>query len=141
MPEDYPRVMFRSGEHLDAKLVERSDDTPAQKSATAKRDLTRWYDSLESNAQTFTMDEALLLCAALNGVRCSAGTLYGVIAISEAIESDQWDVDKDALLERIRNLEYTQSWAVIDAVERAWNAPTYGNIDLKKRVLLVGLAR
>lgn len=133
----YPNANFRLGEHLDGALSLRGDN----KNSVAKRDLERWYDSLEANMQTFAMDEALLLCAALNGVRCSAGTLYGNIASSEAIESDQFDVDKVALLERIRNLEYMQSWAVIDAVERAWNTPTYGNIDLKKRVLFVGLVR
>mgnify|MGYP003622934507 CR=1 FL=1 len=148
MPDtNQPRTLFRSGKYLDSKLTERaiqgSEDPEREdtsKDATAKRDLTRWYDSLEANVQTFTMDEALLLCHCLNGVKCSPDTLYANIATADEFSSEQFEVDKPALLKRLHDLEYMQAWFVIDAIERAWNAPEY-RVDLKKRVLLVGLVK
>jgi len=140
-----PRTQFRSGDYLDAKLEERAvplEDERRKKiskDTIAKRDLTRWYDALEENRITFTLEEAILLCDCLNGVSCTAGTLYGNIYCAEELETSVFD--GDALLDRIRTLETMQAWYVIDAVERAWNAPTYGNIDLKKRVMLVGLVK
>ena len=140
MPEidfsKYPSINFRLGEHLDGALSERGEN----KNTIAKRDLERYYAALSAHTQMFTVQEALLLCAVLNGVKCTPGTLYGNIAASDEFASDQWDVDKPALLNRIEHLEYMESLATIDAVERAWNAPEY-SVNLKQRVLLVGLAK
>lgn len=132
----YPSINFRLGEHLDGALSERGEN----KNTVAKRDLYRYYDLLACNLPVFTVQEALLLCAALNGVRCAPGTLYANIAASDEWASGKWDVDKPALIERLMRLSYIEAQSVIDAVERAWNTPEY-SVNLEQRVLLVGLAK
>lgn len=134
----YPSVNFRLSEQFDRLLTERGEN----RNAVAKRDLSRYYETLARNLPTFSINESLFLCGALNGVKCSPDTLYGNIAASDEFASpEKWGVETaEPFITRIRNLSYIEALAVIDAVERVWNAPEY-RINLKQRVLLVGLAR
>ena len=133
----YPNVNFRAGEHLNTMLSDRDENI----NAVAKRDLERYYNVLQAHLPTFSMNEALFLCDALNGVRCSPDTLrVNLLASDEFVSAEKWDVDGTSFLERIKSLSYVESLAVIDAVERVWNAPEY-SVDLKKRVVLVGLVK
>ncbi len=142
----YPRIILRSGEYLNKKLSERSiqnddiDKKNISMNQVGKRDLIRWYETLQEVLPAFSHEEARTLCACLNGVRCSASTLYGNIVCADELESNQWNIDRTDLLERIRVLSTIEAWAIIDAVERAWNAPTY-SIDLNKRIMFVGLVK
>jgi hypothetical protein len=131
----YPSVMFRAGDLIE-DLQARGDNL----NDVAKRDLRRYYEAVQASTPVFPMQEALLLCACLNGVKCAPDTL--VVNIASAEEFEHWqDVDGAALLARLRGLSHMEAQSVIDAVERAWNAETYGNINLKRRCLLVGLVK
>jgi len=76
------------------------------------------YD--DDDIPEFTEAEALLLCTALNGVRCTPGTLHGNIAGAMV---HGYDVDQAAFLARIDALTEVQSQAIIDAVELFWRGP------------------
>ena len=133
----YPSVNVRTGRELFEQLSARGEDI----NAVAKRDLTRYYDVLQHNLPTFTMQEALTLCACLNGVWCSPDALYNNVACSMELEANQFEIDTDKLLEAIDNLNWTQCQAVIDAVECAWNSNSSYRVYLRKGILLAGLAR
>lgn len=132
----YPNVNFRVSGGLANQLTQRGENI----NSIAKRDLGRYYEVLAAHLPTFSVQEALLLCDALNGVIARPGSLYINIAASEALASGKWNIDRSAFLARLDGLTYVECQAVIDAVERAWYGPGY-NVDLRKRVLLVGLAR
>lgn len=138
MPADkqYPNVSFRPGDELYSSISQRSGEYPHQ---TVKRDLKRYYDALEANLPKFSQNEALLLCDALNGVMAVPTTLWQNVAYAcyEEHLGAKWQVDQDALLDRIHNLSYIESLAVIDAVERAWGNGV--DVNLSQKVLLVGL--
>jgi hypothetical protein len=134
----YASVNFRLGDRLNTMLSTRGDNL----NTVAKRDLERYYDTLQACLPTFAHNEALLLCDALNGIICNPDTLWANIAASdEFCSAEKWDVTPGPFLEKIKMLSYVETLAVIDAVERVWNVREYGNVDLKKRVLLVGLVK
>ncbi len=80
------------------------------------------YD--DDDIPEFTEQEALLLCDALNGVRCTPGTLHGNIAgaLAHGV-AERYSVDAAPLLARIDALSEVQAQAVIDAVELFWRGP------------------
>jgi hypothetical protein len=144
MPEidfsKYPNVNFRLGEHLDNALSERGEN----KNTIAKRDLERFYDLLARNLPAFTLGEALLLCEALNGVRCSPDTLWGNVgaALEEVGLGERFSVDRLSLLTRIRNLSDIESQSVIDAIERYWIGPYHKSGEESRAALYrVGLVK
>ncbi len=80
------------------------------------------YD--DDDIPEFTEQEALLLCDALNGVRCTPGTLHGNIAGAMQLgAAERYSVDGPAFLARIDALTEVQAQAVIDAVGLYWRGP------------------
>lgn len=137
----YPSVSFRPGEVLDQALSERTDE--GNKNQVAKRDLGRYYALLKAALPAFTEDEGLLIVSALNGVLCSPGTLYGNIAAAIAEElHDQFDLDYEGFLVRLRSLSMLEAQAVIDAVERFWTGKLYkSSAESKAALYRVGLVK
>jgi hypothetical protein len=132
----YSKIQVHPGKELAEQLSRRGDIN-----SVARRDLTRYYDLLTSALPTLSVEEALLLCDALNGVLLrEPGTLWGNIATLEDGGFEKWGVDRAAFLSRLARFSLLEELAVIDAVERAWNAPE-NSVDLRKRVILVGLVK
>ncbi len=99
------------------------------------------YD--EDDIPEFTEQEALLLCDALNGVRCTPGTLHGNIAGALAHgAATRYSVDGAALLARIDALTEVQAQAVIDAVELFWRGPySKSGAEVYRSLYEVGLVK
>lgn len=142
--EDFPRVQFRSGDELDRELAARADKGRSIH-AVAKRDLERYYELLGHSIPTFTVNEAMLIVDALNGVLLRAESISILWAnVADGIRHDglaeKWEVDGATLVERLRNLTYFEAMAIGDAVERSWSGD-YHATDMRERVVAVGLAK
>jgi hypothetical protein len=116
------KVNFRAGDMLPA-ILDRGDT----KGRVAKRDLERYYTALERELRDVALseNEVLLIVDACNGVLFEPHTIPLLWAeVDEAILQDhldaKWGVDGTTVVTKLRLLSYTQTLAVVDAVERAW---------------------
>lgn len=114
--------------------------------ATAKRDLSRYYNLLERDlaviAQALTRGEALLLCDLNNGTiwdTVSPGALRDQVGDAEQARLDAWDVDRDTLTAKLRALTTGQALALVDAIERWWLLPDGAARDHPASLAAVGL--
>lgn len=104
---------------------------------------------LRQSLPKFSLNEAMLLIDALNGIIIHAQTAqYLWVEIRSAIKMDQldqkWEVDGDALLIRLEDLGQHNPfacYAIAHAVSQAWNAPEYYITDMRERVVQVGLVQ
>lgn len=102
-------------------------DARGPRSTVINRDLDRLYTLYRrALAQVgLTTREALLIADALNGILMDVTTvpLFWVqvqdTIILERLDK-KWQVDGQALVEKLRNLNEIQALAIIDAVERFW---------------------
>jgi hypothetical protein len=89
--------------------------------------------SSADNAKAFSREEWCLLAEALNGVKCDPSEAAPGNAMASALEEAErnegfgtkWlgegrDPELEALLERMRTLDYAHAWAVILAVQWYW---------------------
>jgi hypothetical protein len=78
--------------------------------------------------EIFTEKEMALIIDVLNGTLfsepISIHMVYG--EVGDGINMDaldqKWEVDGKALVEKVRNLDYAEKVALVDAVERWWNS-------------------
>lgn len=111
-----------------------------------KRDLKRYYEGIADTLARLrlTEREALLICDALNGTWLQEGTAarYLWAEVADAIELNRldrkWDVDGQALVQKLRGLTLAQAWAVVDAVERFWEQKEE---DAQAALIAAGLIR
>ena len=131
-----PHVQFRAGDALADQLawrgVQWADNAEAAPSAgnVARRDLQRYYHCIAETLKTIALTEAeaSLVVDACNGILFepwSVSLLWATVDDAIRLEglADKWGVDGPALVERLRGLSYCQTLAVVDAVERYWQAP------------------
>lgn len=114
--------------------------------ATAKRDLSRYYNLLERDlavvAQALTKGEALLLCDLNNGTIWDSVTttaLWAQVADADQAQLDAWGVDREALAAKLRALTTSQALALVDAIERWWLLPDGAARDHPASLATVGL--
>lgn len=120
-----------------AELAARGDN----RSQVINRDLTRLY-TLYRRALAevpLSVEEACLLVDALNGALLDATTARLLWAeIEDACRLDhldqKWQVDGQALVQKLKNLTDIQALALIDAAERFWNAPDVGQRNVREAV-------
>lgn len=129
-------VQFRADDALADQLAARgvqwydnAEDAPSAGNV-ARRDLQRYYHALGETLKTITLSEAeaSLVVDACNGIlfkSWSVSLLWATVDNAIRLEgmADKWQVDGPALVERLRGLSYCQSLALVDAVERYWQAP------------------
>lgn len=123
-------VYFR--EDLHREIMKRCLDMSF--SSTVTRDLERLYTLYEMTLPTIdlSMNEAMLIADALNGVILDINLMPGVLymEITDAVKIDnldkKWGVNTDALIEKIKGYSLLQVLTVVDAVERFWNAVVSG---------------
>ena len=122
-PNDYPTIQFNATAIIDKiRARERQGRSEHQ---TARRDLTRYYKTLEEERPAFTHEQASLLCDLLNGVMLEpidhAPQLLQ-IEVQDAPDQlfEKWDVDRGSLEKRVADLSFAKALATIDAVERFW---------------------
>lgn len=139
-----PPVSFRDAT-LEPLLEERAPE-PGGLGLIAKRDLTRYYDALRRElktvAQLLTPSEALALCDISNGTlwdEVSAALLWAEVADADQAQLDQWGVNRDTLVAKLRALTPAQSLAVVDALERWWLLPEDVASDQDRGLAAVGL--
>lgn len=135
-------IVFRAAADLAAAITARTSATSL--SLTAQRDLERYYALLAAELRTvsLTAAEAHLLADALNGTLWEPHTMRLLWAgVDDAIRLDglakKWQVDSGALVAKLRALTPGQTVAVIDAVERAWQADG----DMRERLVTAGLLK
>jgi len=120
MPKHLTTMRFE--QHIIAMLDERG-----QRSVVANRDLERLYTLYDRALRRtgLTLDEACLICDALNGSLYDART-SGLLpaGVRDAIQLDglaeKWGVDGDALVQKLSALDEFSCMAIIDAAERVW---------------------
>ena len=134
-----------------AKVLHGDEADSASLGSVAKRDLERYYDTLERELRLLRLapEEAALICDALNG--CWLGDTQGVryvwAEVADHIRLDgaatKWSVaDPDGLVTRIRDLSPGATMALVDAVERWWGAnPVEGDEGWRPSLERVGLVR
>lgn len=137
-------VCFRDLE-LKQKLLLRGESA----GEIANRDLDRYYKLLQWQLRTvqLTKAEAMLICDALNGLIHSFDLdpqQVLCIEIQDALAWEslevKWEVDKAEILSKLRALNILQAAAIIDAVERFWEAVSTGrNNDNQELIQEVGL--
>lgn len=121
-------------------------------SDTGERDLTRYYKALLPTLYAINLQygEAMLIVDALNGYRMTTELPQLMVDnVEDAMRMDgldeKWKVDRDALIEKMRQWTPLDCLAVIDAVERWWNTTTYyqseEQISFEQRCIQVGLLR
>ena len=98
--------------------------------AVASRDLERYYRLLDRTLTgvLFSVAEASAIVDACNGTLWDSFSLFGGLALGleDAISGDQldakWGIDGERLLAKLRALEPVQHLAIVDAIERFWDA-------------------
>lgn len=135
-------IVFRAAPDLAAAIASRTRAT--SHNLTAQRDLERYYALLAAELRTvsLTAAEALLLADALNGTLWEPHTMRLLWAnVDDAIRldglADKWQVIGAALVAKLRALTSGQTIALVDAIERAWQADG----DMRERLVKVGLLK
>ena len=112
-----------------------------QRAPTINRDLERLYTLYERALRRIdlSVEEACLIVDALNGSLYDAKTARLLPAtIRDAIQLDgldrKWDVDGEALVEKLSGLDDLTCMAIIDAAERFWANEKYRDMDIREAV-------
>jgi hypothetical protein len=142
-----PQIQFRAigslGDEIEQRYSAGGSTYATSGSEIARRDLERYYDMLKRSLPRFSQGEAMLLCDVLNGVISMAYSVPLLWAqVSDALQdgyAEKWEIDGPALVEKLRKLTPFECMAVVDAVERVWNSPTYYIDNMEERLRKVGL--
>lgn len=118
-------IAFRDAD-LEAQLAARAKETDSL-GLVAKRDLTRLYAALRHErravAGALTRGEKLALIDVSKTIlwdSTSVGFLWAEVADTDPAELEQWNIDQDALVAKLRAFTWTQTLALVDALERWW---------------------
>lgn len=126
-------VAFRLGmpdETVHRGVTSRMSEGRLSAGAAAYRDLERYYRLIDRTLQgvVFSVAEASAIVDACNGTFWDSSNLFDGLALGleDAISGDQldqkWGIDGERLLAKLRALEPVQHLAIVDAIERFWNA-------------------
>lgn len=124
------QTTLRIEDDLYSQVAQRGEFAP-----TARRDLERYYTLLayarKSLFETFTAAELSLMCDSCNGTLFEAWSMRLLSAnIEDSILLDgidkKWQVDAKALLEKLALINDAQTFALVDAMERFWEATARG---------------
>ncbi|MEW8957836.1 MAG: hypothetical protein AB2448_01800 [Moorella sp. (in: firmicutes)] len=136
MPQ-HNKIAIYIPDHLLAEISTRGDN----RSGIISRDLERLYTLYRrALAQvTLSVEEACLIVDALNGAKFEADTARLLWAeIEDACNLDhldeKWQVDGQALVQKLRELNEIQALALVDAAERFWEASDVGERDVREAV-------
>lgn len=156
-----PLIQFRAIDDMAKDIESRTqlyggDEAERQKdrilSETVRRDLERFYKAIPStlHAINLSLPEAMLIIDSLNGYLMTPELPQLMVHnVRDSIEMDgldkKWNVDAQALMQKLGQLTPIECLAITDAVERWWINPTY-HIDqeeetYEQRCIRVGLIR
>ncbi len=129
-----------------AEIDSRGERGEANRSGVITRDLDRYYESLRrariSLRDIFSEAELSAILDNLNGVwhaePFSISLIYANVADGIELEGldKKWKVDGKALIEKLRDLSFTESCALADAAERWWNRVAAGEQPKFKEALM-----
>jgi len=126
---------------VEQRLAERTEE--GSLGLTALRDLERYYAllpaALEEVASIFTLAEKIALCDVANGVLWeTAGVplVWTEVADADRGQVEQWGVNREVLVDKVKSLTIAQTYALVDALERLRLSDVTGN---HKRLAAVGL--
>lgn len=116
-----PMLSLRASGDLTPALSSRGDSL----SATALRDLRRYYAAIDSALREVSLSEAEwnFLRDILNGSlldETTAQYLWSEVADADPEFASKWGIDADDLAGRIRTMPLFSRLAICDAVERWW---------------------
>lgn len=114
----------------------------------AKQICDRYFYLMQRCTPKFTEAEASLIVDVLNGSRFQTETIEYIVkevvyAIREEGYAQKWVVNGDVLIGQIKNLNLSQLFALVDAVERFWyeSESYYVGDNMSKRLKKVGLIK
>lgn len=100
--------------------------------------IVRYGTIMEKDCPELTESEWMMICDILNGTdhrdADPARFLWADISESGKLDgmAEKWEIDTEALSQRVRDMEYTQQVAIIEIVHRFWrgnsNAGSYSEI-------------
>jgi len=117
-------------------VLDQIESRGPERSSVINRDLDRYYESLRTARiqlrQVLSDAELGLLLDNLNGTLMSE--TYGVRLIYANVEDamtfenidKKWNVDGDALVDKLRRMDFIQLCAIADGAERWWNRVAKG---------------
>jgi hypothetical protein len=116
------------GEALERALAERVEERATGSTSSIINCIAdRYCETVRRSTPDLTQDEWMLIFDSLNGVVLtdSAQSVAGLWGgIEDSIELDgldeKWSVDGQALVEKLRALDYPQQVAIADTAERYW---------------------
>lgn len=122
------RLNFWLPEELIKQLKARGEMSNA-----VREGLTRYYAMLDWERRQlqdkFTAGELSLLADICNGTMFTGGMLpLGLLADAEDAEAlyyKKWNVARDVLLKKLRDLTVCQEATLVDAIERFWGAAVH----------------
>lgn len=122
------RLNFWLPEELIQNLKARGEMSNA-----VREGLARYYAMLDWERRQlqdkFTVGELSLLADICNGTMFTGGMLpLGLLADAEDAEElyyEKWSCDRQELLEKLRGLTVCQEAALVDAIERFWEATVH----------------
>ena len=129
---------------LDEEIMERTG-TDKTRAFIAQRDLQRYYIMLQISLLQFDIASACVLVEALKDCvdRQTEIDLLGMIWFEKERTilglAEKWQVDSDTLLNRLHELDFIQSLAIIDAAERYWNNLALSGTTIEDGVEKLGL--
>jgi hypothetical protein len=133
------------GEPLERLLAERQSET-LQPTTLINVVADRYREIIRRNLPDLTLEEWSLVIDAMNGVITwdSAAMLgYAWAGIEDAIALDglaaKWDVDGPVLIQKLHDLLYVESVALVDVVERFWSHFSGKSIDMAEVLQQLGV--
>lgn len=121
-PSEFPVAHFRLRKAGLEKDVMSRGENP---NLVAQRDLSRYYGLLKASEPKLSEKEFNLLCDVCNGTLFEPiypGMLHAEAEDAEPEYFTKWKVDREELLDKLSTLTVAQEIALIDRIERFWQA-------------------
>lgn len=140
-----PKLSFRV-ETRASEALRRRMDFDDSISDIARICVERYLGLLPLALPTFTEEEALCICQALNGILVveprTAQYLYASVQTEYRLGGLNTEgVDIPALVERLAHLSIFECMAVHDAVEQFWRSAHYKQFEVGERLRQIGLVK
>lgn len=124
-----PQINLRMPDTLIRQLDVRTDAARGGLSEAIRETLERYFYLIDTSraeiADNFTQGEVSLLVDICNGTWFEplfTGAVRANVEDAEGDYFDKWSVNRDALILKLRLLTPVQELALVDAIERFWNA-------------------
>jgi hypothetical protein len=138
-----PKIQFRvTGDTYDA--IEQRRELAESASEVARTCVEFYLAFLALSLPTFSEEEAVCICQALNGILVVEPRTAQYLHASVEYEYKQGSlttdgVDVPVLIERLRQLSLFECMAVHDAVGRFWRSEYYKKFEISERLRQIGL--